>query len=62
MTGMHVICEGGPGDDIISMAVILVVKRDHFPGVKDDMEADKRFASDCLFWGLKYGDRKIIPE
>ncbi|HBD1583774.1 TPA: hypothetical protein KHV65_003594 [Escherichia coli] len=44
------------------MAVILVVKRDHFPGVKDDMEADKRFASDCLFWGLKYGDRKIIPE
>ncbi|GAB1637934.1 hypothetical protein JNEC123_28880 [Escherichia coli] len=52
----------GPGDDIISMAVILVVKRDHFPGVKDDMEADKRFASDCLFWGLKYGGRKIIPE
>ena len=41
----------GPGDDIISMAVILVVKRDHFPGVKDDMEVDKRFASDCLFWG-----------
>ncbi len=34
MTGMHVICEGGPGDDIISMAVILVVKRDHFPGGK----------------------------
>ncbi|WP_141093543.1 hypothetical protein, partial [Escherichia coli] len=52
----------GASLDIISMAVILVVKRDHFPGVKDDMEADKRFASDCLFWGLKYGDRKIIPE
>ncbi|GHK71123.1 hypothetical protein ECZU12_25340 [Escherichia coli] len=51
----------GPGDDIISMAVILVVKRS-LSGVKDDMEADKRFASDCLFWGLKYGGRKIIPE
>ncbi|MBW6090419.1 hypothetical protein KZ770_08725 [Escherichia coli] len=22
------------------------------------MEADKRFASDCLFWGLKYGGQK----
>ncbi|MDK8060213.1 hypothetical protein QP656_24020, partial [Escherichia coli] len=53
---------GAVQDDIISMAVILVVKRDHFPGVKDDMEVDKRFASDCLFWGLKYGGRKIIPE
>ncbi|WP_256929084.1 hypothetical protein [Escherichia coli] len=44
------------------MAVILVVKRDHFPGVKDDMEADERDVLDGLFWGLKYGVRKIIPE
>ena len=41
----------GPGDDIISMAVILVVKRDHFPGVKDDMEADKRFCFGLSFLG-----------
>ena len=61
MTDMHVICEGA-GRRHNQYAVILVVKRDHFPGVKDDMEVDKRFASDCLFWGLKYGGRKIIPE
>ena len=52
----------GPGDDIISMAVILVVKRDHFPGVKDDMEVDKRFASACLFCGLNYRDKKKTQE
>lgn len=34
---------------IISMAVILVVKRNHFPGVKDNMEADERGAPDSLF-------------
>lgn len=61
MTDMHVICEGA-GRRHNQYGCHSGCKRDHFPGVKDDMEADKRFASDCLFWGLKYGGRKIIPE
>lgn len=39
----------GRRDVIISMAVILAGKCDHFPGVKDNMEADERGAPDGLF-------------
>lgn len=61
MTDMHVICEGA-GRRHNQYGCHSGCKTRSLSGVKDDMEADKRFASDCLFWGLKYGDRKIIPE
>lgn len=47
MTGMHVICEGA-GRRHNQYGCHSGCKTRSLSGVKDDMEADKRFALDCF--------------